>query len=126
MFLSISLFPPLSEFLGKDGSSFSSLIMPNSAPICHVYSAGTKQRGEPRLCPLPLAPFLFPNRDSSSSHPAPARMHMKQMEGSVLSREVFFPCQTLHTLLSMSAFHICNLHISHDTFSVIFIFVSTF
>lgn len=53
--------PPLCQtFWVEDGSSFSSLIMPNSTPICHVYSAGTKQRGEPRLCPLPLAPLPLP------------------------------------------------------------------
>lgn len=45
-----------SLFFAEDGSSFSSLIMPNSTPICHVYSAATKEKeeeeGEPRLCPL--------------------------------------------------------------------------
>lgn len=59
-------------FFGEDGSSFSSLIMPNSGPICHVYSAGTKQRGEPRLCPLPRAPTPLhpsPNHYRSTSYP---------------------------------------------------------
>lgn len=114
--------PPVPDFLGEDGSSFSSLIMPNSTPICHVYSAGTKQRGELRLCPLPLAPYLSPNHDPSSSHPAPARMHMKQMEGSVLCREVFFQFQTLQALLSLFAFQIYNLEIRHDTFNVTMVF----
>lgn len=56
-------------FFGEDGSSFSSLIMPNSGPICHVYSAGTKQRGEPRLCPLP--PLAPPHRPPQPLPPHP-------------------------------------------------------
>lgn len=84
MFLSTGLSPPpslsLPDFLAKDGSSFSSLIMPNWAPICHVYSAGTKQRGEPRLCPLPLAPFPLPKPRLIILPPAPSK-HAHETNG---------------------------------------------
>jgi len=61
---------------GEDGSSSSSLIMPDSGPICHVYSAGTKQRGwaAPITPPLPPPPPPNPNPINGTL---------------VLSREVF-------------------------------------
>lgn len=114
-------------FFAEDGSSFSSLIMPNSAPICHVYSAGTKQkrgrrrwrrvnRGFAHYTPRTLYhlyhPLPLPNHYTDHPRPSPSTRTCTRNKWKVGLRQKkcsYATVHTRHTLTRPSCPHIFKL-----------------